>query len=148
MPDIQGGYTERHDVAQLGMIADSRPHVISSFTYEGVAKTGFGLALMYGSIDNAVDIGGTVFAGLIVSTQVIDPAIATDQYAPNDSVGLMTKGSMWVKPTTIVANGDPVYFTLADGTIQNAAAAGRVLIDGAVFETSAAANALARVHLK
>ena len=145
MPPVQTNYTERHGVAQLGMIADTRFKSVRSFTYVGAADIPFGIALTRAaSGDNEVDLGGTAFAGIVVSTQVQDPNLATDGYASRESVGLLDIGSIWVAPIVAVVAGEPVAFDPATGEISNAGTA----IPGAEFETSANAGELARIRMK
>lgn len=145
MPAVQSTYSESHAVAQLGMIADSRPKSVRSLTYEGAAKLGFGIAVGFTSNNNGCDLDGTGFAGIVVSTQVKDPAVETDGYKQYDEVGCMATGAIWVKPTANVAVGDPVTFVAATGAISNT---GGVTIPDAVFETAAQAGELARIFIK
>lgn len=146
MPAVQTNYTEQHGVAQLGMIADTRFKTVRSFTYVGAADIPFGIALMHSaSGDNEVDFSGTAFAGIVVSTQVQDPLLATDGYASRESVGLLDEGPIWVAPTDAVSPGDPVTFDPATGALS---AAGGTVIPGAEFETSANAGDLARIRMK
>ena len=145
MPTLQSNYTQYHDGAQLGMIADSRYKAVRSMTYEGATALGFGLALTFGANDNGADLGGTVFAGIVVSQKVLDPVNNATAYVQYDTVGLMTQGSIWVEASVAVAAGDPVHFDAATGVISNT---GGVQITDAVFETSAQAGDLARVYMQ
>ena len=145
MPAVQTSYTERHAIAQLGMIADTRFKSVRSLTYTGSETLGFGVALTRGVDDKSADFGGEVFAGIVVSTQVQDAALATDGYASGETVGLLDIGSIWVAPVANVLAGDPVTFDPATGALSNT---GGATIPGAEFETNAAAGGLARIRLK
>lgn len=145
MSAVQTNYDERHGVALLGAIADTRFKSVRSFTYEGSENIGFGVALGYGANDNGADLDGTGFAGIVVASQVTDPNNATDAFASGETVGLMDVGAIWVAPTVTVAPGDPVHFVAATGALSNT---GGTVIPDAVFETSAAAGELARLRLK
>jgi len=148
MPAVQTDYTERHGVAQLGMIADTRFKDVRSFTYVGIADIGFGIALTREPVsgDDTVNLGGAGnFAGIVVSTQVQDPLIATDGFGTGETIGLLDKGSIWVAPTVTVAPGDPVTFDPATGELSNT---GGTAIADAEFETSANAGELARIRMK
>jgi len=145
MPPVQTSYTERHGGAQLGMIADTRFKSVRSLTYVGANDIGFGIALTRAANDNEVDLGGTVFAGIVVSTQVQDPNLATDGYATRESVGLLDVGSIWVAPEVAVVAGEPVTFDPATGALSNT---GGTVIPGAEYETSANAGDLARIRMK
>jgi len=145
MPAVQNSYTERHAVAQLGMIADTRFKSVRSLTYTGADVLGFGIALTRGADDKSADFGGAVFAGIVVSTQVQDAALATDGYASGESVGLLDIGSIWVAPAAAVVAGDPVTFDAATGALSNT---GGITIVGAEYETNANAGDLARIRMK
>lgn len=145
MPAIQTNYNERMGVAQVGMIADSRPHSIRSMNYETAANIDFGIALMFGDNDNGAKLAGTVFAGIVVAAKVVDPTGATaDQFTQNTTVGLLTSGAIYVEPNVNVNDGDVVHYIAATGAISNT---GGVLIPGARFETTAQAGNPARVFL-
>lgn len=148
MPAVQTSYTDRHSEGRLGAIADTRHVNARSLTFVAAAAggtVGFGLALTRGVNDGECQLGGTIFAGLSIATQVQDPNIATDAFGDRETIGLMTEGALWVKPTVTVTAGDPVHFDPATGAISNT---GGTAIAGAEFETSAAAGDLARVYLK
>lgn len=145
MPDIQGGYSERQELYSLGQIAESQFKDVVSKRYVGAAALPFGRAMTYNGNVDETDVGGAVFDGIVVSNKVLDPVgNPADTFSQNAVIGLLRKGTIVVRPTVAVVPGDPVHFTPADGSIQ---IAGGTLIDGARFETAAAANELAVVHL-
>lgn len=64
------------------------------------------------------------------------------------NVPVMTSGVIWARAAAAVESGDPVFFVTASGLYHNAAAAGRVAIPGAEFDSSAAANGLVKIRLR
>lgn len=143
--DVQGSYEERHGIAYAGMIADTRFKHVRSLNYEGVT-TGepapFGKAVTFSVTDNNCDFGGTVFAGIVVGQQTNE---TEDAFAIGQTLGAMTEGAIWVETIDAVVPGDPVQFDPATGDIGKAAG---TVINGAVFETTAAPGELARVFMK
>lgn len=143
--DVQKGYQETHGVAVPGMIADTRFKTVRSLNYEG-ASTGapvkFGKAVTFTTNDNGCDLGGSVFAGIVVSQQTNEEQ---DAFKIGQTLGAMTEGAIWVEPIDAVVPGDPVQFNPATGDIGKGA--GTVIPD-AVFESTAAPGELARVFMK
>lgn len=148
MSAVQTNYSQRHGEGRLGAVADGRHVNARSLTFVGVdadATLSFAVAVGFGDNDGECKLGGTGFAGLVMASQVQDAAIATDAFGDRETVGLMSEGAIWVKPTVTVAAGDPVHFTAATGALSNT---GGTAIADAIYETGAAAGELARVYLK
>lgn len=148
MPPIQTNYNQRHEGGQLGAIADTRHVNARSLTFVSAPADGtiaFGRALGFGADDGTCGLAGNGFAGVVIRQKVQDAAIATDAFGDRETIGLMTEGAMYVRPTATVAQGDVVHFDPATGEISNA---GGTLIADAIFETSANAGELARIYLK
>lgn len=130
-----------------GQVADQAHCVILSRTAE--AAIPFGRAVVRGTAANSVRVteaGDTEIAGFAVRSQGVD-AESPNQYPTGDNVGMMVKGPMWLTVTETVAVGDPVYVTVDGGAITKTAAAGRVQVAGAEFETAATSGNVAKMRI-
>lgn len=149
---MQTSYSENIGAARAGMVANMEPAVFISRTVETAAGIGFGVPVQKGTADNGCKImgaGATEVLGITVrerSTRAETP----DVFAQYDSARLMRKGVLWVVVTDAggVADGDPVWIKLADGTFSNADAgtAGSVKLGGARWDSSAANGELAKIR--
>ena len=147
-------YLQDPAIAFEGMVADLGLALIVSKTVKTAALP-YGFAVKLDVTDEhkvtPVTTGDTTIYGLSVRHQGPGISLANaanpDRIAVNDTAAIMLKGVMWVKVAVAVAPGDPVYVVVADGTYQKAAAAGRVQLAGAIYETVAAINGLARVRI-
>lgn len=145
-------YTENYatdpEVAVEGQIADTSPATILSRTVE--AAIGFGKAVQKGSKQHTViaaDAGPVT--GITVRSQATGArATDPDVYPLNDTAAIITQGAIWVKVDSTVVEGDDVTVTTATGLFgSKAVAAGIIAVTGAVFDTGAAANGLARIRI-
>ena len=145
-------YTENYaidpEVAQEGQVADTSPATILSRTVE--AAIPFGRAVQKGTKQHAVVAANAgPVTGITVRSQATGARAASpDVYPANDTAAIMTKGAVWVKVDSTVAEGDDVTVTVATGLFgTKAVAAGIIAVPGAVFDTGAAANGLARIRV-
>lgn len=145
MPDIQGGYAATIAPAFEGQIADSAGIVKLSRVNE-TADVAFGRAMIQGTVsDRGAKIGAaSVFVGIAIREPALPPENG-DKYAVGDNLTLLVKGSMWIKTLANAVPGNPVYRT-ATGEL-TPTVAGNTAIDRAVFETTTAANGIARIRL-
>ena len=132
-----------------GMVADMQTALIVSRTAE--AAIGFGVPVVRGAADHkvrAMTTGDAAadFFGITVRSQAT-AADSANAYPVNDTAGIMRKGPIWVTVGGTVAEGDPVYVTLATGVFSTGAGAGKELIAGASFESAGAANDVVRVQM-
>ena len=146
---INETYRDDPRAAILGMIADTSPATIISRTVKG-SSIGFGLPAKEGDSDHTaenVTTGDTSILGISVRVQGTH-AETVNGYGVDENGSFLVEGAIWVTSGVAVSNGDPVFVTVADGTFHNASGAGRVQIQGASYETSAAADALVKVRIK
>lgn len=131
-----------------GQVADTSPATILSRTVE--ADLPFGRAVQKGTKQHCViaAAAGPV-TGITVRSQATGARAATpDVYASGDTAAIITEGPIWVKVNATVVEGDDVTVTVATGLFSSAAVgAGVIAVPGAVFETGAAANGLARIRI-
>ena len=147
MPYLEN-YRSDPQIALEGMIADTSLATIVSRTVQSAAL-GFGKPVKLGTADRTVknvEAGDTAIYGISVRTQAA-PAESVDTYPVGDTAAILLKGTIWVKVSVAVAPGDPVFVVVATGAFDKATAAGKVQIAGASYETTAAANGLARVRI-
>ena len=146
MPDIQVGYAATMSPAFEGQIADSAGVVKLSRVNE-TADVAFGRAMIQGTAsDRGAKIGAaSSFVGITIREPALPPENG-DKYLVGDNLSLLDKGSVWVKTLANAVPGNPVYRT-ATGEL-TPTAVGNTLIDRATFETTTAANGIARIRLR
>lgn len=127
---VQSSYRPQIRAAVVGMIADETGYEITSRNCETAAGIGFGLAVSQGSADKGCVIAGSAFIGISVrdvtlALAPIDPLSDTagtvDTYAQRTSMGILTRGRIWVKAMGDVAAGDPLYYDTSAGTFGQSA---------------------------
>ena len=64
------------------------------------------------------------------------------------NVPVMPSGVIWARAAAAVDAGDAVFYVTASGLYHNTAAAGRVAVPGAEFDSAAAANGLVKIRLR
>lgn len=144
MPAVQTTYPAVMPIGAVGAVADLSFSDVISRECEP-ASIGFGVAVVQGTADHQAKVGAAgVFIGLTVRAVELD-ARRNDAYAQYDTMGVMTKGVMWVLAGEAVVAGDLVYRTAAG--VLNKTSSGNTLVAGARWETSAANGALAKVRL-
>jgi hypothetical protein len=146
MPYIEN-YNTDPEVAQEGQVADTSPATILSRTVD--AEIGFGKAVQKGAKQHSVKAAVDRVDGITVRSQATGArASSPDVYPANDTAAIITKGPIWVKVDSTVVEGDDVTLTVATGLFgTKAVAAGVIAVAGAVFDTGAAANGLARIRI-
>lgn len=149
---IQTTYSENISAAYEGMIANTEPNILVSRTVENSAGVGFGKPVKKGSGDNGctgVLTGATEIIGITVRDRSVRPA-NPNLFAQYESALLMRKGVIWVTVTDAggVADGDPVWIKLSDGTFSNAdvGSSGGLRLGGARWESTGANGALAKIR--
>lgn len=144
-------YTENYnidpEVAQEGQVADTSPATILSRTVD--ADIPFGRAVEKGAKQHSVKAAAAAVHGITVRSQATGARAASpDVYPANDTAAIITKGAVWVKVDSTVVEGDDVTVTVATGLFgTKAVAAGVIAVPGAIFDTGAAANGLARIRV-
>lgn len=132
-----------------GQVADTSPATILSRTNE-VAGLPFGRAVQKGTKQHCViEAAAGPVTGISVRSQVTGARAASpDVYPIGDTAAIITEGPIWVKVNATVVEGEDVTVTVATGLFSSAAVgAGVIAVPGAVFETGAAANGLARIRI-
>ena len=144
MPVVQSSYETRIDNAKEGHIDNMETSVLISRTVETAAGIGFGKPVTQGSNDKGVIATGgstTSVLGITMRDRSVRTADKISQY--EDAV-IMTKGVIWVTAAVAVDAGDPVHVIVASNTFSKT---GGVTLSNARWDTSASANALAKVRL-
>lgn len=150
MAIVQSTYLESQPIALPGMTA-SGDYSADSRTCETVAGIAFGVAVGRGTADNGAVIGGaaaTDFLGVTIADKSIPYNGSTDAYARYDTMGVMTRGRIWVVVGADVTDGADVTFASTTGVLSSAAASGtQFAIAGARWMTTATNGSLALLHL-
>ena len=147
MPPIQTTYDEKLDQGRAGQLANAELCNLISRTIEGAAGVGFGICVERGTHDKGCTVfdGGTPL-GISVRERSVD-ANNPNGFKQYDTIRVITKGPIFADAPVAVTAGDPVYVLDADGTFHNAAAAGRTLYPGAVWDTTTTGAGLAVIAL-
>ncbi len=150
MPAVQTSYATFQSAAFLGMMANGEwvTNVVSRVVDPAAAvPVNFGDPVVQGASEQTVVSanGGTgVFRGIAIRDATLPPT-ASDQYAATMTVGVVTKGVVWVNATVAVSPGQPAFFTPA-GLLTNVAT-GNTAIAGALWESATAGIGLAKLRL-
>lgn len=149
---VQTSYDLDQAVAYAGLIYAQAPHDISSRAVETAAGIGFGLAVSRGTDkEKEAVLGGTDFLGISVRALDREGAINTGdiEYKQYESMSILRKGYIWAVCPDGCTAGDPVNYVNATGVFgAGAAVAGETQLDGAVWDTSAAAGELAVIRIE
>jgi len=136
---VQPNYNATLDIGYEGQVADLRSTDIVSRICEPTS-IGFGKAVIKGTGDKQVTLGaGGTFIGVAVRDIAL-PAANADVYKANDTVGVMTRGTMFVVAGANVTAGAAAYYTSA-GVI-TPTASGNTAIPNGRFEKSASSGDL------
>tara|TARA_R110000822_G_scaffold84867_3_gene199039 strand:- start:17527 stop:18006 length:480 start_codon:yes stop_codon:yes gene_type:complete len=148
----QLSYSINHAIAFAGGLYALGNHEISSRDVETAAGANFGIAVSRGTDkDNQAVIGGaTGFLGITVRDLARESASDnTVQYSQYETAGVLRKGSIWAVCPTGCVPGDSVNYVDATGVLDSGAAvAGETQLDGASWESTAAAGELAILRIE
>ena len=150
MPAVQTSYPNTQSAGYRGMVANGEwaTNVISRIVDPAAtAAVAPGDPVLQGAAEQLVvpAAGGTgAFRGIAIRDVTLPPA-AGDLFAPTVTVGVMTKGVVWVNAATAVSPGQSAFFTAAGAL--TGTATGNTAIPGAVWESAAAAPGLAKLRL-
>lgn len=156
MATYQTDYAANPPIGLKGQIANEEKHNQISRTVanvEGIKFGAPGFRVAGAGNDHVIAATGADFLGLAVLTGAVPP-VATgstliDGYPARFTGAFMTDGQMYVEAGGAVTPGDAVYYAVATDQYFAAAAAGRVLIPDAFFDTTAtAAGQIVEVSLK
>lgn len=140
-------YNADHKTAIAGMVADTSLATIVSRTVQG-DDVAFGTAVKLGTADRTVtnvETDDTAIYGFAVRSQALEAE--ANAYSAGDTAAIMLQGPIWVEVGANVADGNPVFVTVATGAITGASGAGKVAVSGASFETTATSGNLALVRI-
>lgn len=139
-------YKSEMDVGVAGAIANTENKNIISRTVQGAAGIPFGRAVVQGTKDKtirAATTGDTAFVGVTVVDRTARDLNAGG-FVEFETARVLEEGVIWVEVTAAVKAGDAAAVDLATGKFNKAGAA----FAGAIFDTSAAAGALAQLRIK
>ena len=109
MATVQSSYTEKHNKAYAGLIADTTTCDVDSFLVDDDAGIGFGLAVRRGAGGTTVstekkalaydanneDDDGSDFIGVSVLDKTLQPS-QEDRYVRGDIASVLWRGDIWV----------------------------------------------------
>lgn len=150
MATVQSTYSELQPIGQAGMPA-SGDFSADTRNCETTAGIGFGVAVSQGAADLGAVIGGAsaaVFVGVTIADKSVPYNGTADGYARYDSMGVMTRGQIWVVTGGIVTAGGDVTFASTTGVLSSAATGGsQFAIANARWMTGAASGGIALLQL-
>jgi len=148
----QTSYSIKQPKAYAGLIYAQAPHDIVSRMVETVAGIGFGVAVSRGTDkERQIVAGGTDFLGITIRSLDKEGAANTGdiQWNETEAAGILRDGYIWAVCPAGCNPGDAVKYTDATGVLDaGAAAAGETQLDGAQWETVAAAGELAVIRIE
>lgn len=150
---MQTSYKLEMDPALVGQLADLSCNTIVSYAAEEALTPG--ILVKYGTNPEkqvlACDANDDVKAAVgVVIHEYKEPVAGTDKYYPaNYTVGVLTKGRIWVQTGGKVTAGKAANYKVAAGTfVEDAVTTGiEAVPQGAKFVTSTAAAGLAIVEI-
>ncbi len=149
MPAVQTTYSATQPAAYLGMVANGEwvTNVISRIVDPASATPiNFGDPVLQGASEQlVVSANGNTgaFRGIAVREDTLPPG-NNDQFLATNSVGVLTKGVIWVNAGGAVNPGQPVYVTSAGAL--TATATGNTAL-AAIWESATTAAGLAKLRL-
>lgn len=145
----QTSYSINQRVSLAGVVYAQAPHDIISRAAEGTIP--FGVVVSRGTDKNAqAVVGGTEPLGVSVRFLDTEGAINTGAIDIKDTVtaAIIRDGYIWVAVPSGCTAGDVVSYNTTTGVIDaGAPGAGEAALDGAFFDSSAAAGELAVLRL-
>lgn len=149
----QLSYNINQGNAYAGLIYALAPHNIASRSVEPSAGIGFGVAVTRGTdADNQIDFAGSAsFLGITIRSLENEGTANTGaiNWAENQTAGVMRNGHIWAVCPTGCLPGDLVNYVDGTGVLDSGVAvAGETQLDGATWETTAAAGELSVIRLE
>ena len=149
----QTSYSINQNKAYAGLVYAQAPHDIVSRAVETAAGIGFGVAVARGTdADKQIDLAGSAdFLGITIRSLEKEGAAntAATQWNENETAGVLRKGYIWAVCPAGCVPGNAVKYTDGTGVLDaGAAGAGETQLDGATWETTAAAGELAVIRLE
>ena len=150
MPVVQSSYSNVQAPGTLGMVANGEwvTNIVSRVVDPAAAASvSPGDPVLQGAAEQlvvAANGGIGPFRGIAIRDTTLPPG-AGDAFAPTVTVGVMTKGVVWVNAAAAVSPGQPAFYTAAGAL--TAASSGNAAIPGALWESAAATPGLAKLRL-
>ncbi len=150
MPAVQTSYPTFQSAGYLGMVANGEwvTNIVSRIVDPAAAvPVNFGDPVLQGPSEQTVvsaNGGSGAFRGLAIRDATLPPGAAYT-YAATATLGMMTKGVIWVTAVVAVTPGQPAFFTAAG--LLTSVASGNTAIAGALWESAAPASGLAKLRL-
>lgn len=150
MPAVQTIYPATQNPGFPGLVANGEwvTNIVSRIVDPASAvAVGFGDAVLQGASEQLVvpAAGATgAFRGIAVRSTTLPPA-NNDQYLPTNSLGVLTKGVIWVNAGVAVTPGQPAFVTGA-GVLTNVAASNTAL-PNAIWDSATSGAGLAKLRL-
>lgn len=148
----QTSYAINQAVAYAGLIYAQAPHDIVSRDVETASGIDFGVAVSRGTDkDRQCVVGGTDYVGITVRALDREGAANTGDilYKETESAALMRTGYIWAICPSGCNAGDSVKYNNTTGVLDaGAAGAGETQLDGAEWDSTASAGALAVIRVE
>jgi hypothetical protein len=147
----QTSYSTKQPKAYAGMVYAQAPHDIVSRDVETVGGIGFGVAVSRGTNpERQIVAGGTTFTGITIRSLDKEGAANTGaiNWNEKETAGVIRDGYIWAVCPSGCTPGDTVKYINATGTIDSGTAGvGETALDGAQWDTIAAAGEIAVIRL-
>jgi hypothetical protein len=149
----QLAYSINQGKAYAGLIYALAPHNIVSRSVEPAAGIAFGVAVTRGTdVDNQTTFAASAsFIGITVRSLENEGVANTGaiNWAQNQTAAIMRAGYIWAICPTGCVPGNPVNYVDGTGVLDSGAAGvGETQLDGATWETTAAAGELGVIRLE
>lgn len=149
---VQTSYSINQAIAYAGLLYNLSIKDIVSRAVETAAGIGFGVAVSRGTDpDKQVIVGGNDFTGITVRSLEREGAANTGvvKYSETETAAILREGYIWVTCPAGCVPGDAAFYDDTTGVIDaGTAGAGETQMDGAFFDSTAAAGQLAVLRLK
>ena len=146
----QTSYSINQGVALAGQLYALAPHDIVSRKVETVAGIEFGVAVSRGTDKNTQCVlGAADFIGITVRDVAREGSASGDiKYSETETAGVLRNGYLWVTCPSGATAGAAVKCNSSTGVIDaGTAGAGETQLDGAVWDTTAAAGEVGVIRL-
>lgn len=147
---VQTSYSINQTKALPGGIADLNPKDVVSRLVETSAGIPFGRAVGRGTAENQTVIGSANFIGISIRSLDREATNSSGdiQYDQYDTCGVMQRGYIWADCPSGCSPGNAVKYVTATGVLNSGtASAGETQVDGATWETTAAAGEVGLIRL-
>jgi len=155
MGSVQTTYARDHAAGMAGLLSDLRDAVVESYSAEGTAGIGFGLAVVAGTDpDRQVKLPtgeGLVFRGITLHEYAQEQqADGTVEYAEGDTVNVGRRCRAWVRTAGSVTRDQKAFFIISGadaGKFSNADDASTDEVPTGVFRSSVSGAGLAELEI-